>query len=110
MCHIENNSIYNQQEKDFMPMVFSTLHETPVPAGGCQEVSLQVINFDIVITGANLIVADYNRLYLINLNETTVTKLVVGIQTAGQDTIIIDYHRTKSYIFWLDSYYGYIHR
>ncbi|XP_063442414.1 uncharacterized protein LOC134722722 [Mytilus trossulus] len=59
---------------------------------------------------ANLIVADYNRLYLINLNETTVTKLVVGLQIGGQDTVKVDYHQTKSYIYWLDSYYGYIHR
>ncbi|XP_076109570.1 uncharacterized protein LOC143078599 [Mytilus galloprovincialis] len=62
------------------------------------------------VTGANSIVLDWDRMYLVNLNETTVTKLVVGIQRRTHDSLKIDYHQTKPYIYWVDSYYGTIHR
>ncbi|CAC5375044.1 unnamed protein product [Mytilus coruscus] len=62
------------------------------------------------VTGANSIAVDWNRMYLINLNDTTVTKLVVGIQRRTHDSLKIDYHQTKPYIYWVDSYYGTIHR
>ncbi|CAC5375042.1 unnamed protein product [Mytilus coruscus] len=59
--------------------------------------------------GPNLLVADLNRIYLINLNDSSVTKLVVDTQ-GGMYRPEIDYHHGKSYIYWVDSYFGTIHR
>ncbi|XP_063442415.1 low-density lipoprotein receptor-related protein 4-like [Mytilus trossulus] len=61
-------------------------------------------------SGPNLIVLDRDRIYLINMNESTVTKLVVDIPSKGSESYQIDYHQTKSYIYWLDPYYGTMHR
>ncbi|CAC5386360.1 unnamed protein product [Mytilus coruscus] len=57
----------------------------------------------------NLLVADSNRIYLINLNDSSVTKLVVDTQ-GGMYRPELDYHHGQSYIYWVDSYYGTIHR
>ncbi|VDI39770.1 Hypothetical predicted protein [Mytilus galloprovincialis] len=44
------------------------------------------------------------------MNESTVTKLVVDLPSKGSESFQIDYHQTNSYIYWVDPYYGTMHR
>ncbi|XP_076111119.1 von Willebrand factor D and EGF domain-containing protein-like isoform X1 [Mytilus galloprovincialis] len=57
-------------------------------------------------TEPNMLALDGYRLYLVNRNDSTVTKLVVGLHTDDS----IDYHHSKSYIYTISSYYGTMHR
>ncbi|XP_071174260.1 von Willebrand factor D and EGF domain-containing protein-like [Mytilus edulis] len=44
------------------------------------------------------------------MNDSTVTKLLVDIPRQSSQSFQIDYHQTKSYIYWVDPFYGTMHR
>ncbi|CAC5416230.1 unnamed protein product [Mytilus coruscus] len=67
---------------------------------------LQANDIPFTDSGPNIIAVDGSRLYAVNRKTSIVTTVAVGLHSANQ----IDYHRSKSFIYFASSHYGSMHR